>query len=90
MSLWLQIVLWCLGGGIAVIVLTTAVRSGRPLRSLLGSGVQGLCALGLVNLLGAFTKVSLGVGWLSAGAGVLMGVPGIVCLLLLKVLFPPI
>lgn len=90
MSLWLQILLWCLGGGIAVAILAAAVRSGHPLRSLLGAGVQGLCALGLVNLLGAFTKVSLGVGWLSAGTGVLMGVPGVVCLLLLKVIFPPI
>ena len=88
MALWMQIALWILGGSIALAVLVAAVRTGKPLRRLTASGVQGLCALGLVNVLGAFTGVSLGVSWLSAGTCLALGIPGAIGLLLLKVIFP--
>jgi len=90
MSLWLRVGLIGLGCIIGLAVLIAAIRSRRPLRSLLSSGVQGLCALGLVNLLGAFTGVSLGIGWLTAGVGFALGIPGVTGLLLLKLIFPAV
>lgn len=87
MALWMKIALGALATGICLLLLWAAARSGKPLRSLLSSGIQGLCALGLVNFSAAFTGVSLGVSWLSAGAGVLLGIPGVITLLLLKSIF---
>ena len=88
MSLWLRVALAVLACGIGLAVFVAAMKSRRPLRGIFASGVQGLCALGLVNLLGGFTKVSLGISWLSAGAGFALGIPGVVTLLLLKLIFP--
>lgn len=89
MALWMQIALWILGGSIALAVLVAAVRTGKPLRRLTASGVQGLCALGLVDVLGAFTGVSLGFSWFTAGVCTALGIPGVICLLLLRLLLPP-
>ncbi len=88
MHAWLRIGLIVLGCVVGLLVLVAALRSHRPLRSLLSSGVQGLCALGLVNLLGSFTQVSLGISWLSAGASFALGIPGVIGLLLLKMILP--
>lgn len=88
MSLWLKMPVIFLGCVVVVCVLRAAVRSRKPVRRLLASGAQGLCALGLVNVVGTFTGVSLGVGWLTAGTCFALGIPGVVSLLLLKIIFP--
>jgi inhibitor of the pro-sigma K processing machinery len=82
-----QIAAWCVAGAVAVVVLVTAFYSRRPIRSLLGSGVQGLCALASVNVLAAFTGVSIGFNLFSGGVCLFLGVPGVILLLLLKVIF---
>ena len=87
MSEWLRIGWIVLACVIGLAVLVAAVRSRRPLRSLFGSGLQGLCALGLVNFLGAFTNVAMGVGWLTAGTAAALGIPGVIALLLLNLMF---
>ena len=87
MSLFLTIAL-C---GVAVLVLLAVwialFRSKKPVRGLLGSGAQGLCALAAVNVAGAFTGVSLGLNLLSGLSCLFLGVPGVVTLLVLKVIF---
>ncbi len=87
MSLFLKIAL-C---GVAVLVLLAVwialFRSKKPVRGLLGSGAQGLCALAAVNVAGAFTGVSLGLNLLSGLSCLFLGVPGVVTLLVLKVIF---
>ncbi|MBQ1950160.1 MAG: pro-sigmaK processing inhibitor BofA family protein [Clostridia bacterium] len=88
MSLWLKIPLLVGASVVVLAVLSAAVRSRKPVRSLLTSGAQGLCALGLVNVVGTFTGVSLGVGWLTAGTCFTLGIPGVISLLLLKIIFP--
>ena len=88
MSVWLQVSLWVIGGLALLGVLIGAVLSRRPLRGLLSSATQGLCALTVVNLLSVFTRVSLGFSWLAVGAGAALGIPGVVGLLLLKLIFP--
>ena len=72
-------------GGIAVLIAMAAC--GKPLRRLLISGTQGLCTLVVVNLTGAFTGISLGLGLFSGLCCLFLGVPGVILLLFLKVLF---
>ena len=85
MALWLQILLWGLAGIFGVWLLVSAVRGGKPVRTLLSSATQGLCALGLVNVLGTFTGVSVGFSWLATGAGLALGIPGVIGMLLLNI-----
>lgn len=51
------------------------------------SGLWGLVSLVAVNVIAAFTGVSLGFGWLSGGTAAVLGVPGVVGLLVLNALF---
>ena len=71
-----------------VITLIAMLLAGKPLRRLLVSGTQGLCALAAVNLTAAFTGVSLGLGLFSGMCCLLLGAPGVILLLFLRVLFP--
>ena len=82
-----QIFLWCVAGGILMAVLIGAVKTGRPIRALLSSALQGACALAAVNVTGMFTGISLGLNALSGIACAAAGVPGVITLLLLKLIF---
>ena len=57
------------------------------IRRWLGSALQGGCALAAVNVAGAFTGVSLGLNALSGIACAVLGVPGVITLLFLKLIF---
>ena len=57
------------------------------MRNALRSGLCGLISLFLVNMSAVFTGVSLGFGWLSGGVAMLLGAPGVVCLLICNALF---
>ncbi len=87
MSLWLRILVGAVGVCLIVVVAVALIRSKRPVRGLIGSGAQGLCALAAVNVVGAFTGVSLGLNLLSGLSCLVLGVPGVVALLILKVIF---
>lgn len=87
MSLWLRILVGAVGICLLVVVGVALIRSKRPVRVLIGSGAQGLCALAAVNVVGAFTGVSLGLNLLSGLCCLVLGVPGVVALLILKVIF---
>jgi len=84
MELWLVITLYVVAGAVLLAVLVAAIRTGKPLRQLVTSGVQGTCALGLVDVLGMFTGVSLGFSWFTAGISVVLGIPGVIGLLLMR------
>ena len=71
----------------SLIALIAMALCGKPLRRLLVSGTQGLCTLVLVNLTGAFTGISLGLGFFSGLCCLFLGVPGVILLLFLKVMF---
>ena len=88
MTEWIKWGLIAVGTAITQAVLIAAVRDGKPVRRLLLSGVQGLCALGLVDLAGAFTAVSLGLSWFTVAVCGVLGLPGVIGLLLLKLIFP--
>ena len=84
---WLQTVLYTAGALCAAVLLVALFRGKRPIRELATSTVQGACALAAVNVAGAFTGVSLGINWFSAVACAAFGVPGVVGMLLLKLIF---
>ena len=50
------------------------------------SGAWGMLSLIGVNVCAAFSGISLGFGWLSGGAAMLFGVPGVLLTLLLILL----
>lgn len=87
MSVWALVLLLVVGAALSIWLLIALFRSGKPVRSLMGSALQGACALAAVNVTGAFTGVSLGLNWLSGVACGALGVPGVIGLLLLKVIF---
>lgn len=72
----------------AVSVFAVAVRGDKPLRRLFRSGAQGLGAIALVNVTAGITGVSVGFSWLTAGCGVLLGVPGVIGLVLMQIILP--
>lgn len=54
------------------------------MRGAIRSSMWGLLSLLAVNVSAGFTGVSLGFGWLSGGAAILCGVPGVLGTLLLN------
>ena len=86
MSLWLQILVYGIGIGIAAAVMIAMFKTKRPVRAFLGSGAQGVCALAAVNIVGAFTGVSLGLNLISGIFCIVLGIPGVISLLVLKLI----
>lgn len=87
MGLGLKIAVGTVGGVMLLAVVIALFRSGKPVRGLVGSGAQGLCALAAVNLAGAFTGVSLGLNLFTGLSCVVLGIPGVAALLFLKLIF---
>ena len=87
MSVGSIVLLSILGGSGVLALLITLLVSGRPLRRLLTTAVQGICALAAVNVTGVFSGVTLGIGWLTGGTAVFLGLPGVIGLLVARLLF---
>lgn len=75
---------WTIGAVILTAVMVGAVKTGHPVRSLGGSAVQGLGALAAVNILSAFSGVTVGLTSFSAAVCVVLGIPGVIALLILQ------
>ena len=69
-----------------VFVSLAAARSKLPLATGLGSAISGVGALAAVNLLSAYTGVSIALNFVTAFVAVVLSVPGVVTLLLLRIL----
>ena len=78
--------LWIIGGVILAAVLVGACLTRHPVRALFRSALEGICALGAVNIAGMFTGVTLGVTTFSATVCAVLGIPGAVSLLVMQVL----
>ncbi len=61
-----------------------AGRAGHPLRRALTGAVCGVGALGAVNALAPFTGIALALNHFTAFAAVVLGAPGVLLLLLLR------
>lgn len=87
MSIGMWIFLGILGAAVVLAVGIALFRTKRPVRGLVGSGAQGICALAAVNIAGAFTGVSLGLNLFSGLCCLVLGIPGVVMMLILKIIF---
>ena len=87
MSLWLSITVGAVGVVIVLAVAVALFKTGRPVRGIVGSGAQGICALAAVNIAGAFTGVSLGLNLFSGLCCLVLGIPGVVGMLFMKLIF---
>lgn len=67
-------------------VVTALRRSERPFLRALASAGCGVAALGAVDLLAAYTGVSIAVNYATAFVAVVLGAPGVVCMLVLRLL----
>ncbi len=74
-----------LGAGMMAVAVTM-VRTGRPVRRLLASFVEGICAIAAVDVIGVFTGVSMGFGWFSIIGCAAFGMPGVISMLLMHAL----
>ena len=63
-----------------------SIKAKRPLLRALGSAVCGAASLGAVNLLAGYTGVSIALNYATAFVAVVLGAPGVVTMLLLRVL----
>ena len=69
------------------ILLFFVLKSPKGIRSFLLSAFQGVAALLAVNLSGVVTDVSLAVNYWTAGVSAVMGLPGVICLLMMNFMF---
>ena len=76
-------------GGIAclLLILGALARSKKPMSTALHTGVGGAAALAVVNLTGLMTGVSLSINGLTLIFTVAAGIPGVVLLMFLKLLW---
>ncbi len=63
-----------------------AARMPHAVRQALGSSVCGIATLGVAALLAPFTGLAMAVNWITAFAAVVLGAPGVVTMLLLRVI----
>ncbi len=63
-----------------------ASRSRRWLSQAAGSSVCGVACLGVLALLAPYSGIVLALNWFTAFVAVVLGAPGVVTLLLLRVL----
>lgn len=70
----------------ALVVAAAAVKGRHPVRTALGSGVLGAATLGAVNLAGAYTGVTIALSYGTALIAVVLGLPGVLLMLLLRLL----
>ena len=77
-----------LAGVLALLILLRILTvQKKPLRTVLYGGMKGVAALGAVNLAGLLTGVTIPVSVLSLGLTFLCGVPGVITILVLNLVF---
>ena len=70
----------------AVAVVTKIARCKRPFRTALTTSLSGLAAMVVVNLLGSITGVSIAFNYMTVSCAVVLGLPGTIMLLIMKLL----
>ena len=78
---------WAAAAAVLLVVGLAAARHRRPAGAALSSAVAGVAALGAVNMLAPFTGVGLALNWFTSFAAVGLGVPGVICLLAMRLIF---
>ncbi len=86
MSVWLSVLVGIVVGAAMLAVLVTLVRTGKPIRQLFTSLIQGVCAIAAVDIVGVFTGISLGFGWFTILGCAAFGMPGVISMLLMRLI----
>ena len=72
---------------VAVIcVMWWTVKSEKGASSFIISALQGIAAMCAVNLTGLFTGVTLAVNWYTVSSFIVLGMPGVIAALVLKLI----
>ena len=71
----------------ACFVIAFSLRCKRPLRAFFMSGLTGVAVLTVINLLSPLSGVWLGVNPWSVGCSAVAGVPGVLLMLTMRVLW---
>lgn len=77
---------WAAAAAVLLVVGLAAARHRRPAGAALSSAVAGVAALGAVNMLAPFTGVGLALNWFTSFMAVVLGVPGVIWLLFMRIL----
>ena len=70
----------------AVCVLWWTVKSEKGARSFVLSALQGIAAMFAVNLTGLFTGVTLAVNWYTIASFIVLGLPGVIGALIIRLI----
>lgn len=71
---------------VVICVIWWTVKSEKGARSFCLSALQGIAALCAVNLTGLFTGVTLAVNWYTISSFIILGLPGVIGALILKMI----
>ena len=82
----MQTVFLAAGMVCALVVAIAATRAKHPIRTALASGVLGTACLGAVNLTAVYTGVSIALSYGTALCAVVLGAPGVILMLCLRLL----
>lgn len=76
-----------IGVVLALFLLVLYVKTGKPVRAFLGTAVPGALSLAIINYTSFFTGVGLAVNTFTVYAAVFLGLPGVISVFLLKLLW---
>lgn len=86
MPLWMSILVYTALGIAMLVMLVSYFRTEKPLRMVFSSLIEGVCAMAAVDVVGIFTGVSLGFGVFSLVCCGVFGVPGVISVLLMRLI----
>lgn len=72
---------------LALFLLVLYAKTGKPVRAFLGTAVPGALSLAVINYTSFFTGVGLAVNVFTLFAAVFLGLPGVISVFLLKLLW---
>ena len=71
----------------AIVILFAAMRTKRPMKTLISSAIGGIIALIAVAITGIFTGVVLNINLWTLLCAAFAGIPGVVLMLVMKMLW---
>lgn len=83
MSWWTASII-CVSVFIFLIIIQKIMRSAHPVRSAIIAAFWGIAAMASVNICSSFTSVSIPISPMSISVSAALGIPGVICLLLLQ------
>ncbi len=71
----------------ALILIVFFIKSRKPIKSLVLNAFSGIISLILINVTTSFTGIHIPVNWWSVTACAGLGLPGVIGLILLQIIF---